>query len=214
AGDKQLDLKLYARDKKVELPFIERKLGLKLSFDTVRTKLEKAVKKGHELRIYGSWAVKNLLINHPKIAANDIIVPSGSIDAAMLVGENYVAIDSSSVIYLKNVKANPYIKYTLSPVKTYELKLHTEELDAQQLFDAFPIGMFESLQGIKVAGTLQYNLSLHLNTKYPDQVKFSSGLKGKNFRVLEWGTTNFEKINSTFLYTPYEYGKPMRDIRS
>src|SRR5690606_22016465 len=27
-----------------------------------------------------------------------------------------------------------------------------------------------------------------------------------------WGPTNLEKINSTFVYTPYEYGKPMRNI--
>src|SRR5690606_27404505 len=212
ASDKQLDLKLYAEGKKFELPFIQRKFDLKLSFDTVSTRLEKVVKKGHELRIYGSWAVKNLLINHPKAAANDIIIPSGSIDANMFIGENYISIDSSSVIHLKSIKANPYIKYTLSPVKTYELKLHTDELDAQELFDAFPIGMFESLQGIKVAGTLRYDLSLYLNTKHPDQVKFNSGLKGKNFKVLEWGPTNLEKINSTFVYTPYEYGKPMRNI--
>jgi len=212
ASDKQLDLKLYAEGKKVELPFIQRKFDLKLSFDTVSTRLEKVVKKGHELRIYGSWAVKNLLINHPKAAANDIIIPSGSIDAHMFIGENYISIDSSSVIHLKNVKANPYIKYALSPVKTYELNLHTEELDAQELFDAFPIGMFESLQGIKVAGRLRYDLNLYLNTKHPDQVKFNSSLKGEDFRVLEWGQTNLDKINSTFVYTPYEYGKPMRDI--
>ncbi len=211
--DKQLAFKLYAEKKKVELALIEKKLGLKINFDTVYTQLKKAVKSGDEFRIYGSWAIRNLLINHPKIAASNIIIPSGAIDADVLIGENFIALDSTSVIYLKNVKANPYIKYTNSPKKTYALKLNTGELDAQQLFDSFPVGLFESLQGIKVAGELKYNLDFFLDSKNPDGVRINSSLhKSKDFRILSWGKTNFQKINSEFVYTPFEYGKPMRDI--
>lgn len=212
ADDQQLDLKLYAEGKKVELPYLEKRFGLKLNFDTVRTQMKDVKRVGDRLVIQGSWAIKNLLINHPRIAGNDIIVPSGSIDADMSVGENYVAIDSSSVIHLKDVKANPFIKYTLSPNKTYELKLHTEELDAQSVFDAFPVGLFESLEGMKVSGKLQYEFDFYLDSRLPDSVKFYSALNHKNFKVLKWGKTNLEKINSTFVYTPYEYGKPMRNI--
>jgi hypothetical protein len=211
-SDKQLDLKLYAEGKKVELPILERKFKLKLNFDTISTQLKRVRKEGDQLKMFGSWAVKNLLINHEKIAANDIIVPNGSIDASVFIGKNYVSVDSSSVIHLKNIKANPYIKYTLYPNKIYELKVHTEELDAQELFDAFPIGLFESLEGIKVAGSLQYDLNFYLNEKIPDSVKFNSSLNHKDFRVIYWGKTNMGKINNTFVYTPYEYGEPMRNI--
>ncbi|HEY1024424.1 MAG TPA: transglycosylase domain-containing protein [Sphingobacteriaceae bacterium] len=212
ADDQKLDLRLYADGKKVELPYLEKRFGLKLNFDTVRTQMKDVKRVGDRLVIQGSWAIKNLLINHPRIAANDIIVPSGSIDADMSVGENYVAIDSSSVIHLKNVKANPFIKYTLSPAKTYELKLHTEELDAQEVFDAFPVGLFESLDGMKVSGKLRYDFNFFLDSANPDSVRFNSTLDQRNFKVLQWGKTNLEKINRPFVYTPYEYGKPMRDI--
>ena len=33
-----------------------------------------------------------------------------------------------------------------------------------------------------------------------------------DFKILQWGKTNLQKINNPFVYTPYEYGKPMRDI--
>ncbi|PWG81168.1 transglycosylase domain-containing protein [Pararcticibacter amylolyticus] len=211
-SDQKLDFKLYAEGKKVELPVIEQKLGLKLSFDTVYTQLKNTRKSGDEFHIYGSWAIKNLLINHPKIAANDIVVPDGSIDADLLIGENYVSVDSSSVIHLKNIDINPFIKYTLSPSKVYELKLKTNELDAQQGFDSFPSGLFESLEGIKVAGKLQYQMDFYLDEKQPDSVRFSSLLNPIGFRIVKWGKTDLGKINSPFVYTPYEYGKPMRDI--
>ncbi|MBC8053583.1 MAG: transglycosylase domain-containing protein [Sphingobacteriaceae bacterium] len=217
-GDKQLAFKLYAENKKVELALIQKKLGLKLNFDTVYAQLNRAVKDGDEFRIYGSWAIRNLLINHPKIAANNIIIPSGAIDADVLIGENFIALDSTSVIYLKNIKANPYIKYTSikgskSPHKTYDLKLKTDDLNAQELFDAFPVGLFESLDGIKVKGQLQYNLDFFLDSKKPDSVRINSSLhKSADFRILRWGKMNLQKVNSSFVYTPYEYGKPMRDI--
>jgi hypothetical protein len=212
ADDQQFDVKLYAEGKKVELPYLEKRYGLKLNFDTVRTQLKEVKHGSNRLRIAGSLAVRNLLINHPKIASNNIIVPRGSIDADVSIGENYVAIDSSSVINLKQIKANPYIKYTLYPKKIYDLKLHTDEVDAQQLFDAFPQGLFESLEGMKVAGKLQYDFGLHLDTSKPDSVKLHSQLSQKGFRVLHWGKNNLAKINSPFIYTPYEYGKPVRNI--
>ena len=91
--------------------------------------------------------------------------------------------------------------------------MKTEQLNAQQLFDSFPVGLFESLDGIKVAGKLQYNLDFFLDSKNPDSVRIHSSLqKSGDFKILKWGKTNLQKINSSFVYTPYEYGKPMRDI--
>ncbi|MXV49841.1 penicillin-binding protein [Pedobacter sp. HMF7647] len=211
-GDKQFDVKLYAEGKKIELPFIEKKYNLKLNFDTAHAELKKITHSGDGLVITGSCAIKNLLINHPKIAANDVVVPDGSIDADLLIGENFVSIEKSSVIHLKKITANPFMRYTLFPKKVYEVKLHTDEMDAQQLFDSFPQGMFESLEGVKVAGKLQYDLNFYLDTTDPDNVQFDSRMNQKGFRVVSYGKTDLSKINGTFVYTPYEYGKPMRDI--
>ena len=210
--DKQMDLTLFADGKKVELPFLERKFKLKLNFDKVHTQMKTVALHGDELRISGTWAIENMLINQPKIAANDIIIPAGSIDADMLIGENYISIDSSSVVHLKNIKANPYIKYTISPSKIYELKLRTDELDAQSLFESFPPGLFESLDGIKVAGKLQYSLDFYLDSAQPDSVQFDAGFKKKDFRILGGGKINLQKINGPFVFTPYEKGKPVRNI--
>lgn len=211
-SSQKLDFKLYAEGKKFELTALEQRYGLKLNFDTIYTSLKETRRSGSEFHIIGSWAVRNLLINHPKIAANDIVVPSGSIDADLLIGENYLAVDSSSTIHLKNIQAHPFVKVTMGPKKVYELKLNTDYMDAQQLFDAFPAGLFEALDGIKVEGKLKYNLDFALDTRMPDSVRFSSSLSPQGFRVLKWGKTNLQKINQPFVYTPYEYGKPMRNI--
>ena len=167
---------------------------------------------GDELEINGSWKVKNLLVNHSRISANDVIVQDASLDADMVIGKNFISIDSTSTIHMKDIYIHPFIKYTLSPSKIYELKIFTEELDAQQLINSFPQGLFESLEGIQVAGKLQYNLDFYLDSEKPDDVIFNSRLKNAGFKVKKWGKTNLQKINGSFVYTHYEYGIPMRDI--
>jgi len=211
-GKRQFDIMLFADNKKIELPYLERKLHTKLSFDTVRTEMKNADYSGSNFKISGSWSVKNLRINHPKIAAEDIVVSDAKIDADMLVGKNFVALDSSSTIHMKKALFHPYLKYTLSPNKVYELKLNAPDQDAQEVLSAFPQGLFESLEGMKVSGKVRYALNFYLDSALPDSVKFNSSLTPINFKILRWGKTNLQKINSAFIYTPYEHGKPMRDI--
>lgn len=211
-GRKQLDLLFFADGKKVELPYLENKLKVKLNFDTVHTVMSSAGYSGGDFKVTGSWAVKNLLFNHPKVASTNIVVPDARIDAEMLIGNNYIALDSTSTMYIKGASIHPYIKYTLSPSKIYELKLRAEEQDAQQVLDAFPQGLFESLEGMKVSGKVRYDLSFYLDTSIPDSLKFSSALTPANFKIIRWGKSNLQKINKEFIYTPYEYGKAMRNI--
>ncbi|WP_432709592.1 transglycosylase domain-containing protein [Pedobacter sp.] len=209
---KRMDVLLFADQKKVELPYLNKKLGAKLSFDTVRTELKEARYRDDTFKLKGSWSVKNLLINHEKIALNDIVVPDAKVDADIIIGKTYAALDSSSTVYLHQAKFHPFIKYTLKPHKIYEVKIHAPEQDAQNILNGFPRGLFESLDGLKVQGKVKYDFLFHLDTAIPDSVTFTSSLTPNNFKILSWGKTNLQKINKPFVYTPYEYGKPMRDI--
>jgi hypothetical protein len=208
-SDKDIDIKLYAEGKKVEIPFIEKRFHLKVTFDTASTRLSKVEHSDGETRIYGYWGVKNLLINHPGLSGNDIIIPNAGIAANLFVGQNYLSLDSTSTIYLKKITAHPFIKYTLNPVKIYELKLNSGWQNAQDIFDSFPTGMFESLDGIKVTGKLNYKLNIFLNTAKPDDVQFDSRLDKEGFNIVKYGKTDLTKLNKVFVYTPYEKGKPM-----
>jgi len=209
-SDKDIDVMLYADNhQKVELPIIEKKFNLKLNFDTLQTKLTKEDHSSGETTISGSWSVKNLLIHHPGVSSTDIVFPAAAIDADVKVGTNYVSIDSTSLIHVRKLTAHPYIKYTLNPVKIYELKLNTGWLNAADIFDSFPTGMFDALDGIQVAGKLNYHLNFYMDSSKPDDLIFDSGMDKDNFRILKFGRTDLTKLNSPFVYTPYEKGKPM-----
>ncbi|QJW90653.1 transglycosylase domain-containing protein [Spirosoma taeanense] len=211
-ADREYDLALYADGKPLELPYIQEKFNLKLQADTVRAELRDVDRAKGEFRLEGAGSVRNLRVNHPAIARTDVLVDRASMEANLFVGENYVGIDSSSVLRLGEVSARPFVKYTLTPNKIYELQLHTDQMDAQALFNSFPQGLFESLEGMQVTGKLRYDLAFQLNTAMPDSVQFNSGLTPDGFRIIKMGRTDFAAINRPFVYTPYEKDKPVRPI--
>jgi len=213
-GSQQLDVMLFAANhKKVELPrYLQNKLQTRMAFDTVHTVMSAADFDGDDFKISGSWSVSNLQMHQWRIAEKDIHISRAKIDADMRIGPNFVALDSTSTIYLKNLAIKPYLKYTLTPHKTYALKLHVDEQNAQDVLEAFPQGLFESLDGMQVSGKLWYDLDFYLDSALPDSVQFNSEMNAYDFKILKWGKTDLQKINRDFVYTPYEYGKPMRNI--
>ena len=210
---RQLYVKVHANGQKIAIPLLERKFGLKFSFDTIETRLREVYWTNNEfLHFKGEWAVKNLTVNHWRIAQKDVVVPDAHIDAEVIVGDNHIELSKTSTITVKKLVVHPFIRYTTAPNKTYALALKTPEMEAQDLFDAFPKGLFESLEGIRVSGSIQYKLAAFLDTANPDSVQFDSKMEQQDFKVNAWGNANIPKINSTFVYTPYEDEKPVRDI--
>ncbi|HTK18329.1 MAG TPA: biosynthetic peptidoglycan transglycosylase, partial [Mucilaginibacter sp.] len=208
-SDKDIDVHLYADGKKVEIPYIQDRYHLKVNFDTISTRLEKLENSDGVTKIYGSWSVKNLLINHPALSSSDIIVPDGSIDANVFIGKNYVSLDSSSLIRIKKIAVKTYLKYQLYPIKMYSVKVNSDWMNAQDVFDSFPHGMFDSFDGIQVTGKVKYHLHVFLDSSNPDQVQFESALAKDNLNIVKYGKTDLGRLNRPFVYTPYEKGKPM-----
>ncbi len=218
-GGQRYDLQLFADGKPLELKYLQDRYHLKLQADTLGFRLRDVGSGGGEFRLKGTGSVRNLCLNHPAIARPevDVVVGRASMDANLFVGRNYVGIDSSSVIHLGDATARPFVQYTLPDPeagtdKIYDLALHTDSQNAQAIFDAFPAGLFESLEGIRVQGKLRYDMALHLDTAMPDSVQFRSSLTPDGFRIVRLGRLDFGSINQPFVYTPYEKGKPVRPI--
>lgn len=204
ASHKKLKFGLYSQGKPIRLPYIDEKYHALVEFDTITSSLDK-VNFGKELELVGTWAIKGLTINHPKIAPKDIHLDSASINCTMFFGKNYVGIDSLSNARLGKVLCHPSIKYTMADSgKVYELNLNVDTCEAQDFFDAFPDGLFQALEGIQVSGKMSYKLHFKFDTANPDSLEFDSDLRKKDFRVTRYGAANLQKLNGSFTYTPYE----------
>src|SRR5690606_41601627 len=104
------------------------KYGIKLNFDTLEAHLKKVRwKNNEEFQINASGRIGNLLLNHWRIASNDVIIPNASINAEILIGKGSIELDKNSEVTFAKVTAHPYAKLVLSPHKTYALGLDIPE---------------------------------------------------------------------------------------
>ncbi|WP_245977385.1 transglycosylase domain-containing protein [Albibacterium indicum] len=212
-GRNKLFFRLYAEDGKVELPLLQDKYGLLVNFDTVEAELQDVKwKNSDDLQISVSGRLGNFLINHWRIASNDVIIPQAFAQAEFIIGKDFIELDKGSEVQLAKITAHPYAKLTLQPHKIYNLGVDIPEMDAQEAFDSFPTGLFESLEGIKVSGKMKYSFDLHLDSQNPDSVQLHSAIEEDGFKINSYGKTDLSKINSTFTYQPYEEDGPVRNI--
>ncbi len=209
--DEQLYVRLFGDGKKVELPVLHSKYGLTLRADTLEMDLMEVQRpsKG-ELKVHARCAVIGLDLEHWRIASNQIHLKHGFLDAAFVIGERSISLGEGSELKIGKATAKPYIKLTMGGSKRIEMGIHTPLLPAQDLFDAFPEGLFDNLEGIRLSGKLKYDLDFMLDMAEPDSVKLNAALTKQNFRINAWGRTDLGKINQVFSYTPHEEGKSVR----
>lgn len=212
ARDYNITTSLYASDDQgIRLPYVQEKFDGVVSFDTLHLSLTEKSFKRNKLTVKGSAMVNDLVVNHQKLADEDVLVREGAIDYVVSLGQNLFVIDSLTEVRVNKAKANMYASYTNADSQIIDLKLKTAALPANDFFESLPIGLFESLEGIRAEGELQYKMNFHVNLDSVERVVFDSDLDAsKDFRVVQWGKANIEKLKGPFMHTVYEYGKPVR----
>ncbi|ARS34222.1 biosynthetic peptidoglycan transglycosylase [Pontibacter actiniarum] len=210
--DYRIATSLYAADTNgIRLPYIQQKFDATVAFDTLHISLDNKRFRNDKLTVSGRAVVDDLVLNHPKLASEDIQVSESAVDYVVTLGPDLYVIDSLTEVRVNKARANIYAAYENKDAKIIDLKVKTEKVPANDFFGSLPAGLFENLEGIKAKGWLQYNLNFHVNMDSLEQVVFNSDLDASDdFRILEWGNTNIEKIKGSFSHTVYEYGKPVR----
>ncbi len=211
-GDYNIAASLYNTDRNgIRLPYVKEKFNGTVAFDTLHLSLADKSYRKDRLTVRGTAKVNNLSVNHEKLATEDIHVREGALNYVVTLGPNYYAIDSLTEVRVNKAVANLYAVYQNATSKIIDLKIKTKDLEANDVFESLPTGLFENLEGIKAQGKLKYKLNFHVNMDSLAKVKFDSDLDAsKDFKIVQWGKTNIQKINGSFVHTVYEYGKPVR----
>ncbi|MBB6612540.1 transglycosylase domain-containing protein [Pontibacter sp. Tf4] len=211
-GDYHIATSIFATDTLgIRVPYVHDKFGATVKFDSLHLSLEDKSYKRERLTIKGDAKIQNLVVNHPKIATEDVHVNESAVEYVVTIGKNYYAVEKPTQVRVNKAVASIEASYQTAPSKIIDLKVNTETIPANNFFDSLPPGLFENLEGIQAQGDLQYAMSFHVNMDQLDSLKFDPDLEAsKDFKILKWGKTNIEKIKGPFVHTVYEYGKPVR----
>jgi hypothetical protein len=202
-------LRIYAADSgKINVPYIGYRYQASVRFDTL-TMLFRDEDKGDDLYHAACLAtVSGLEIRQDKVAPGTVTFDRVGIDIRVNAGEDFIEADSATQVFVNKLDFHPYIRYAVKPAKQITFTIHKPWFEAQDLFSSLPQGLFSTLQGVRVTGSLAFDLDFFVDLSVPDSLKFDAGLKRKNFAVISYGAADLAKLNGSFEYTPYERGKP------
>lgn len=225
AGDYEVDAQIFALDRRpVVLPYVQRRYGARVQFDTVRVSLTGKDFSDDELTVKGTASAANFIVNHPKLSDSDVRFPRGGIDFVARLGQDAFALEKGTRVLLNRMEFFPEFSVRRLPVNQrvigkeingltsrsqfmagMQVKLNVEssETPTNDFFASLPEGMFETLEGTQGEGTLKYSLSADLDMNKLDSLRFNSGLRGTKFRITRFGRENLNKLNEEFPYTAY-----------
>ena len=211
--DRKADLKFFnTKNDSIRIPYLDKKIHLKTSFKTIHFNLENLNMSSGELHVDGYTSIENFKINHAKIAKNDVLIKSARFDYRFVFGDRFMAIDSTSLVKINDIKCAPYLSYINDTDKIVALKLNIPKMKAQDFITSLPDGLFSHFKGMEAQGNFSYNLNFKFNKSKPDQIVFESKLKPENLKITKYGEADLNKINSEFTYRAIDKGIEQRPI--
>ncbi|WP_026704646.1 transglycosylase domain-containing protein [Flavobacterium soli] len=196
----------------IKMPYFDERFNLKSSFDSIRVNVENIDMSGGELHIDGFSSIKNLTVNHAKIAKKDVVIKDARFDYRLLLGEDFVSVDSSSTVMLNKIKFNPFLEFNTEEDTIYKMKVVIPEMKAQDFITSLPEGLFTNFEGMEAEGNFDFNLSFIFNKNKPNDLVFDSKLSKNGFKILKYGEANLSKLNGEFVYRAIENGRAQRGV--
>lgn len=213
-NDSKVAARLYARDKgKVALPFLNYRFGLDLRFDTLAFEFQELPVEKECTSVVGSASVSGLTMYHHRISPDPVVLDKGSFLYKVNFGENYIELDSAATkLTFNTLSFQPYVRLEKSDAWKLIAAVNKTDFPSDDLFSSLPKGLFYNLEGLRTDGTLSYHFLFNLDMAQVDSLIFESSLIAKNFHILSYGNTDLRKMNSSFMYTAYEDGSPVRSF--
>lgn len=205
ADERRVSVGIQAPD--LMVPYIRRRLGAEVSFNRLYLSFTQQKENG-KLVLSGKTEVDGLAVFHRRLSPERINLDEGELDFHLNVEPHALELDSVSTVRFNRLQFHPYLR--LEPPGHLIVSIHKPSFPAEELFGSLPHGLFENLEGIRVAGNLSYDFGLDADLACPDSLQFHSDLRPEHFRILGYGTTNLSKMSEEFEYTAYEDEVPVR----
>lgn len=218
-AERRLAVKLYADgDGRIRLPYLERRIGADVQFDTLTCRLAESEGGDRLTRLDGQTRLTGLQLFHTALSPDTIVLDKGALDYVVNFEPQSVELDSASTVHFNRLAFHPYLRLQHTPADSLPpaARWHiTASLDqpwfpAQELFGSLPKGLFDALEGIETEGRLAYHGLIDVDFACPDSLKLESELRKQDFRIVRYGTADLGKMNGEFEYTAYEDGHPVR----
>ncbi|MEZ4267344.1 MAG: biosynthetic peptidoglycan transglycosylase [Myxococcota bacterium] len=169
-------------------------------------------------RFEGRLGVRGAAFIYPALATD----PLTGLDATLVFDAQLDTARKTAVLGKSQLEIGPGRKvrmvlrgdvadYASSPKLTGALRL--ERARCQDVADAIPRGLLPMLEGLKVQGTIGWQLDFSLDTTDMESLVYHSWPELNQFRVADMGTRlNLDAVRGTFLHRVEDADGTMRDM--
>lgn len=202
---------------KLSLPYISRRFGAQVTFDTLTYSLTST---GTDpLILNGKAQISGLDVYHKALSPEVIHLDRGQVAYQLNITPRSLELDSATTIEFNRLSFQPYLRAEKPerPSGTpgreewhITASVRKPWFPAEELFGSLPKGLFSNLDGIQTSGSLSYQFLLDIDFAQLDSLRFDSELKEKDLRIVKYGATHLGKMSEEFAYTAYENGQPVR----
>lgn len=212
-GDKTIKAELKAKSGgKVHLPYLTKHYGANVAFETLIYELTEKKLGGGEVALIGKAEVDGLELFHKALSPEVINLKSGRLDYNIRIGKDFFELDSATVAQFNKLDFHPYFRAQKSDKWHITMGIEKGLFTADDFFSSLPKGLFSNLDGLRTSGKLGYHFLLDIDFNNLNALKIESDVKQEHFKITGFGTENLAKMNSPFLYTAYEEGRPVRSF--
>lgn len=207
------NLRFHSMDtSNIIVPYLASRLGLQSHFKSIQLEIKNIDFSNSEMHFEGKASITNLTLNHPKITSKDVSIKKAAFNYNFLIGEKFIALDSTSSILLNKLKIQPFASYSTEKDTVYKLRIKIPETQAQDFITSLPKGLFSHFEGMEAKGSFNYNLDFEFNKNKPNKLIFDSQFHKNNLQIVKYGEADLEKLNHEFTYRAIENGILQRPI--
>lgn len=210
---KKADIALFSNDTlPITIPFLTKKFGLITTFKKAEISITNLEYKHNAFHLEGKSIFEKILINHKKIAKEDVTISKCIFNYHTKIGKRYIELDSSSNFIMGKLKINPFFKIVKDQDTLIKVAIKIPEIKAQDFIESLPHGLFRHIEGMKAKGSFNYSMVFDFNLSKPEDLIFDSNLVKSKLKILQYGEANLTKLNSVFTYRAIENEIPQRPI--
>ena len=172
---------LYSSDSlKVSIPYLTRRYGAKITFDTLSYSLTKEIGSSKQVYLKGKARVNGLDVFHKALSPEIIHLDRGQLCYEMNINGHSFELDSTTIVDFNKLQFHPYLRVEKEKGNWhFTAAVNKSWFPADDLFSSLPKGLFSNLEGIKTSGELAYHFLLDIDFAQLDSLKLESELKEK-----------------------------------
>lgn len=210
-SERQVEAGIYAAPgtSRITIPYIKRYYDATVAFDSLSFSLSEKEINGQQALV-GNASINGLHVFHTGLSPDTIDLNNGSLNYHINVGKQFIELDSASTVVFNELNFHPYLRGERTPQWHVRASINQPEFPSTQLFNSLPTGLFRHMKGMETKGNLTYRFLLDVDFNQLDSLQFYSILRGKDFRITNYGNSELTRMNDEFMYTAYENGQPVR----